>query len=245
MKKTVLILIVLVTLLLVSCRIKKDDKPAPDYGETEEVYVFTGDNCTDEANTVLDCFIGKKYTPVTVSDLKKECDLEIIIGNIESKDVSKHAYNLLYNRIEKEDYFDSRYLVYSDGDGSIAVAFDTFSENYVGVSSIEEACEIINYYINNGTLFSSEKGVLGSGKINLVEKQQKIDFIRGLDSQFEAITDDLKTIYEVKSLDELEVHCENIGVLKNIISKVTEILNQIIQIENINKEKMNFAYKKE
>ena len=208
MKKTVLILIVLVTLLLVSCRIKKDDKPAPDYGETEEVYVFTGDNCTDEANTVIDCFIGKKYTPVAVSDLKKECDLEIIIGNIESKDVSKHAYNLLY-RIEKEDYFDSRYLVYSDGDGSIAIAFDTFSENYVGVSSIKEACEIINHYINNGTLFSSEKGVLGSGKINLVEKQQKIDdamleeqwndvFIAaGGDEQAEIIVNSLKQHYNL------------------------------------------------
>jgi len=73
------------------------------------------------------------------------------------------------------------------------------------------------------------------------KKQQKIDFVQGLDSQFEAITDDLKTIYEIKSLDELEIQCENIGVLKNIISKVTEILHQIIQIENVNKEKMNFA----
>lgn len=208
MKKTVLIFILLVTLLLVSCRNKKDDKPAPDYGETEEVYVFTGDNCTNEANTVLDCFIGGKYTPVAVSDLNKECDLEIIIGNIESKDVSKRAYTLL-ERIEKEDYFDSRYLVYSDGNGSIAIAFDRYTENYVGVSSIDEACEVINYYINNGTLFSSEKGVLGSGKINLVEKQQKIDdamleeqwndvFIAaGGDEQAEIIVNSLKQHYNL------------------------------------------------
>ncbi len=71
------------------------------------------------------------------------------------------------------------------------------------------------------------------------KKQEKIDLIVTLDSQFEAITDDIKTIYEVKSLDELEVESSNIAILKDSISKVTGILKQIIQIENINKEKIN------
>ena len=69
-------------------------------------------------------------------------------------------------------------------------------------------------------------------------KQQKIDIIVGLDSQFENITDDLKTIYDVKSLDELEVQSANIAILKEGISKVTDILHQIIGVENTNKKKM-------
>jgi len=73
------------------------------------------------------------------------------------------------------------------------------------------------------------------------EKQQRIDMIVKFDSQFEAITDDIKTIYDVKSLDELEAPDTNIAILKEKILKVTDILHQIIQIENGNKEKMNQA----
>ena len=69
-------------------------------------------------------------------------------------------------------------------------------------------------------------------------KQQKIDIIVNLDSQFENITDDLKTIYDVKSLDELEVQSANIAILKEGISKVTDILHQIVGAENTNKKKM-------
>ena len=68
------------------------------------------------------------------------------------------------------------------------------------------------------------------------KKQQKIDLIVNYDSQFEAITDDIKTIYDVKSLDELEAPDTNLELLKDKISRVTDILHQIIQIENGNRE---------
>lgn len=71
------------------------------------------------------------------------------------------------------------------------------------------------------------------------EKQERINLIMTFDSQFEAIVDDIKTIYEIKSLDELELESDNIIKLKDMISKVTGILRQILQIENSNKEKMN------
>ena len=70
-------------------------------------------------------------------------------------------------------------------------------------------------------------------------KQEKIDLVVKFDSQFEAITDDIKTIYDIKSLDELEAPDTNLLVLKEKIAKVTNILNQILQIENSNKENMN------
>ena len=71
------------------------------------------------------------------------------------------------------------------------------------------------------------------------KKQEKIDLIVGFDSQFEAIANDIKTLYDIKSLDELEVESGNVALLKEIVSKVTSILHKIIQIENINKEKIN------
>lgn len=77
---------------------------------------------------------------------------------------------------------------------------------------------------------------------NLIDrKQEKIDLILTFDSQFEAITDDIKILYNVKSLDELEIEANNIYLLKEIISNVTELLKQIIEIENSNREKMNTA----
>lgn len=71
------------------------------------------------------------------------------------------------------------------------------------------------------------------------KKQQKIDLIVTFDSQFEAITDDIKTIYDVKSLDELDAQDTNLSILKEKISNVTDILHQIIQIENSNRDKIN------
>ena len=73
------------------------------------------------------------------------------------------------------------------------------------------------------------------------KKQEKIDLVVNFDSQFEAITDDIKTIYDVKSLDELEAPDTNLATLKEKILRVTDILHQILQIENSNKEKMNDA----
>lgn len=212
MKKTIFILTLALTLLLVSCKVNVSDKP--DSGSSSvaqsstQVYVFTDNACSEEeVYAVEDCLVNEGYEPKMASG-EENYALEIIIGKIENKDASKRAYTLL-ERIEKEDYFDSRYLVYSDGNGSIAIAFDRYTENYVEVSSFDEVIAIINYYINNGTLFSSEKGVLGSGKINLVEKQRKIDDAileeqwnkvfeaAGGDANAEMIVESLKNHYSI------------------------------------------------
>jgi len=80
------------------------------------------------------------------------------------------------------------------------------------------------------------------GLLELIDKkQQKIDLVVNFDTQFEAITDDIKTIYDVKSLDELDAQDTNLADLKEKIANVTSILQQIIQIENSNKEKLNKA----
>ncbi len=72
-------------------------------------------------------------------------------------------------------------------------------------------------------------------------KQERIDLIVSFDSQFEAIIDDLKLIYNVKSLDELEIESSNITILKDSISKVTSVLKNIIDIENSNRDKLEVS----
>lgn len=70
------------------------------------------------------------------------------------------------------------------------------------------------------------------------KKQENLDIIKQLDIQFEAVVSDLKTLYEIKSLDELEFQCSRITVLKEIISRIMEILREICELEKKNKEKM-------
>ena len=70
------------------------------------------------------------------------------------------------------------------------------------------------------------------------EKQERIDFIRNIDAKFETITDDLKTVFGVKSLDELEVHCDDVLRLKESISSMMELLRQIVDLEADNREKI-------
>ena len=73
----------------------------------------------------------------------------------------------------------------------------------------------------------------------LIEKKQdKINLILTFDTQSEAILTDLKTIYDVKDLGELENESSNIGNLNDMIFKVDGLLRQIIQIEEINREKI-------
>lgn len=73
------------------------------------------------------------------------------------------------------------------------------------------------------------------------KKQGEIDTIRHLDFEFETIVNDLKTVYGVKELDELKVHCEKILELKKCISEVMELLKEINSLEVTNSEKINAA----
>ena len=78
------------------------------------------------------------------------------------------------------------------------------------------------------------------GLSNLInKKQEKIDLIVTFDSQIEAISSDLKTLYDVKSFDELENESANVAILRESMAKVTDVLKEIIQIENVNKDKIN------
>lgn len=83
-----------------------------------------------------------------------------------------------------------------------------------------------------------ESSNMGFLALLIDEKQERIDFVRKLDSQFEGIVDDLKTLYEIKTLDELETDNANIAVLKSNITKVMTLLRNIVELEEYNKNKI-------
>lgn len=93
------------------------------------------------------------------------------------------------------------------------------------------------------SLTDKQTGVIEVGDIdglNLLidRKQEKLDIIKQLDTQVEAIVSDLKTLYEINDLDELEVKCSRITVLKEVIERIMDILRGICEIEKKNKAKM-------
>lgn len=69
-------------------------------------------------------------------------------------------------------------------------------------------------------------------------KQEKLDNIKLLDTEFESIVSDLKTLYEINNLDELEFKCGKIINLKDCISRIMNKLREISSLEQLNKEKM-------
>ncbi len=83
-----------------------------------------------------------------------------------------------------------------------------------------------------------EVGDIDGLNLLIDRKQEKLDIIKQLDTQFEAIVSDLKTLYEINSLDELEFRCSRITVLKEVIERIMDILRGICEIEKKNKTKI-------
>lgn len=69
-------------------------------------------------------------------------------------------------------------------------------------------------------------------------KQERLDIIKQLDDQFEGIVSDLKTLYEISNLDELELECLRMIELKQCIIRIMNILREISKLEAKNKEKI-------
>lgn len=73
------------------------------------------------------------------------------------------------------------------------------------------------------------------------KRQEKIDCIKGFDSQFKVIEVDLKTLYDVESLYDLGSECDGIAILKDVNSKITDIIHRILEIERLNSESLEFV----
>lgn len=78
--------------------------------------------------------------------------------------------------------------------------------------------------------------------MELIDKKQvKIDCIKGFDSQVKVIEADLKTLYDVETLYDLNSECDGIMILKDVNSKIADIIHQIREIESLNSESLEFV----
>ena len=70
-------------------------------------------------------------------------------------------------------------------------------------------------------------------KLNeLIDKKQiEIDTIQSLDIKFEEIVDDLKLVYDIKKLDELNICHEEVKRIQYIISMIMNKVRQIHEVE--------------
>ena len=90
----------------------------------------------------------------------------------ESRPIIKTAEKYL-ERIDKESYFDARYVVYADS-GQIAVAFD--GNDYTNLQPVDFITDIIiEKFIKGRQYIALPKGVIASGTINLKDIQEELD----------------------------------------------------------------------
>lgn len=72
------------------------------------------------------------------------------------------------------------------------------------------------------------------------KKQAEIDCVQELDKKFENIVGDLKTVYEVSSLDELEFCKSGVLEIKKVVSSIMDKVKKIhaLEVENMDAMKL-------
>ena len=178
-----------------------------DGAEKGSVYLIAGNGATAEAISALSAGLTSLgYTPITQSGSVPEGSLTVILGDLDSEEASRIARKRL-ERVEREEYFDARYLVYSNGDGRVAISFDTYTEPSVAVSAAGGAADA---FLSKATAaFSGAVGTLTSGEIDLVALQNEIDNASleeqwqtvfeeaGGDERARILTDSLREFYSI------------------------------------------------
>ena len=102
----------------------------------------------------------------------EEQKCELIIGYVEDREASVKAYRLL-ERMEKESYFDARYVIYAE-DGKVAIAFD--ENEYSSLQPLSYALD----YFTESFIDGKEYVAFGAGNrfentVDLIEEQELID----------------------------------------------------------------------
>ena len=145
------------------------------YDRTVNVMVVSEkDAASAAAASTLTDAIRSNITPgVFCGSLSESRTNEIVLGYVPQRDISVKAYEELEKLTSNSMYTESRYVIYADG-GKIAIAYDKNTQT--GIQSITYAVEkLISDYISGNTTVTFSKGVIASGTIDLIEKQQILD----------------------------------------------------------------------
>ena len=152
----------------------------PDYGTAtvmgkwNKISIFVPDSkATDHSEPLkeaLEKWTGKKVD--FLNGYAYPTDHDIVIGYFEDREISVKAYSLL-ERMEKDSYFDGRYLIYADS-GEICIAYD---ENKVSnLSALDFALEyFIENLVEGKEYIAYARGVIYSENIDLIAEQETLD----------------------------------------------------------------------
>ena len=155
-----------------------DDTPV-DYG-TATVYL-EGTPVVLTANSTRDYLFLAPFrtklldlgcTVTQGSQFNYEADNEVYIGKVPDREICSIAYELM-ERMDKDSVFECRYLVYASS-GRIAIAFDDnpYTDIQVPTYIIDE---LITKGSGNDGYFALGEGVVMSGTVDLIDKQEEID----------------------------------------------------------------------
>ena len=136
-----------------------------------DYFAFHLDPMLDEGEVI----IGSMYS--------QNADLEIIVGyKDESRPATIAAYKHL-ERIEKDSYFDARYVVYASS-GTLVFAYD--ENELTNLQVIEVVEEKLMSLVKEKDYIALPEGVVMSGKVDLVDEQEELDRIQ-LDEEWAAL----------------------------------------------------------
>ena len=151
---------------------------------------------------------GKNGKAVIGSIYNPNMPLEIIIGlKDESRPETLTAYKHL-GRIERESYFNARYLVYASS-GRLVIAYD--ENEYTNIQVVKCIEELLLNLFKDREYVAIAEGIVLSGTVDLIAEQEELDRIQ-LDkewSELEAVigkeaTDAFRVLYSMYGDDMVE-----------------------------------------
>lgn len=124
------------------------------YSSDREIQIVFEKGKSESANAVCEAvFALSGKAPALCGENAAVSEGEIVLGEC-NRDISKKAYSLLKNKIEKDEY-DSGYLVYSDGK-SLSLAYSGRAEKYLSGEAVEILIERFvfeDFVISEGVLY--------------------------------------------------------------------------------------------
>ena len=188
MKKLIsLLLVILTAIFVITACASEDDTGSSDGNSAElefpakstvwyydtDIHIIpaTGVNQDDlaELRDSLDRLARNVYVSSIYAENQKN---ELVVGYVEDRDVSVKAYRLL-QRMDKESYFDGRFLIYAEG-GSVAIAYD--ENEYSSLQTRDFAIEyFIEKFVGGKEYIAFGAGNRFENTVDLIEEQELID----------------------------------------------------------------------
>ncbi len=118
-------------------------------------------------------FDGSKGGAYVTTSYAMNADLEIIVGLYDETRPATVKAKALLEKMEKEAYFTSRYLIYAESN-CVAIAYDL--NEYTNLQSIETVVDdFINKFVVGKEYLAFGCGIVASGSVDLIPIQEDID----------------------------------------------------------------------